>query len=264
MVGHVEWVEFLSVDGPVAPGSIRHGRPLASEPAGGGGVAAADMARMVGQSTLFTGVGDDALGSGVRSTLGSLGVEVVADVQEGPHRRAITLVEPGGERTIVVIGAAQAPRELSPERFDDIDGVYFCKGDAASLRAARRARVLVATARCLPVIHEAGVRLDALVHSAVDPSERYEPGMLEVEPELVCATCGAEGGRYRRRGREGVWLPAQVPGPIADAYGCGDSFAAGLTVGLAEGLSPQLAMALAAERGALALTRRGAHGESSQ
>ncbi len=261
VVGHVEWVEFLSVDGPVSPGVICHGTPLATEPAGGGGVAAADMARMVGESTLFTGVGDDALGSRVRSTLGALGVQVVAEVQEGPHRRAITLVEPGGERTIVVVGEAQAPRALDPEAFDDIDGVYFCKGDAASLRAARRARVLVATARCLPVIREAGVRLDALVHSAVDPSEHYEPGMLEVEPDLVCATSGSEGGCYRRRGRDAQWLPAPVPGPVADAYGCGDSFAAGLTVGLAQGMSPQLAMALGAVRGAVALTRRGAHGE---
>jgi len=264
VVGHVEWVEFLSVDGPVAPGSIRHGTPLATEPAGGGGVAAADVARMVGQSTLFTSVGDDALGSGVRSALGSLGVEVVADVQEGPHRRAITLVEPGGERTIVVVGEAQAPRALSPEHFDDVDGVYFCKGDAPSLRAARRARVLVATARCLPVIREAAVRLDALVRSAVDPSEHYEPGLLEVEPELVCATHGAAGGRYRLRGgEEGRWLPAPVLGPVADAYGCGDSFAAGLTVGLAQGLSPRQAMALGAVRGAEALTRRGAHGLGS-
>ncbi len=261
VVGHVEWVEFLEVDGPVTAGAIRHGTSRGLEAAGGGGVAVVDMARMVGTSTLFTGVGSDALGTRVAEALGAHGVEVVAAVQDGPHRRAVTLVEPGGERTIVVVGEAQAARELDPACFDGVDGVYFCKGDAASLRAARRARVLVATARCLPVLQEAGVQLDALVHSAADPSERFGAGDLLVPPALVATTEGAAGGRYRTiEGEEGRWPAAPLPGPVADAYGCGDSFAAGLVVGLARGLGVAGALSLAAERGALALTRPGAHG----
>jgi len=50
------------------------------------------------------------------------------------------------------------------------------------------------------------------------------------------------------------------PGPLQDAYGAGDSFAAGLTYGLAEGLSMDEAVGLAARSGAAALSRRGAHG----
>jgi ribokinase len=51
-----------------------------------------------------------------------------------------------------------------------------------------------------------------------------------------------------------------VPGPLQDTYGAGDSFAAGLTFGLAEGLPMDEAIALAARSGAAALSRRGAHG----
>jgi len=48
-----------------------------------------------------------------------------------------------------------------------------------------------------------------------------------------------------------------VPGPIADAYGCGDAFAAGLTYALARGDPPDDALALAARCGAAVLTGRG-------
>ena len=53
--------------------------------------------------------------------------------------------------------------------------------------------------------------------------------------------------------------PGQLtpPGPPADAYGCGDAFAAGLTFGLGAGLTVARAAAIGAERGAGCLTRRG-------
>jgi ribokinase len=47
---------------------------------------------------------------------------------------------------------------------------------------------------------------------------------------------------------------------VRDTYGAGDSFAAGLTYGLAEGLPVDDAIALAARTGAAAVTRQGAHG----
>jgi ribokinase len=48
------------------------------------------------------------------------------------------------------------------------------------------------------------------------------------------------------------------PGEPQDAYGCGDSFAAGFTYGLAGGGSVAEAAQCGAERGAIALTRAGA------
>lgn len=48
-----------------------------------------------------------------------------------------------------------------------------------------------------------------------------------------------------------------MPGPPGDAYGAGDSFAAGLTYGLANGLSIDEALALGARCGAACATGRG-------
>jgi len=45
-----------------------------------------------------------------------------------------------------------------------------------------------------------------------------------------------------------------------DSYGCGDSFAAGLTYGLGAGMDVADALALAARCGAVCLTGRGPYG----
>jgi len=261
VVGHVEWVAFYAVDGPVRPGAILHAPPPWEEPAGGGGVAAAELARLGGACTLFTGVGSDARGQGLAAAMAPLGVSVDATVEPGLHRRALTLVAPDGERSIVVVGDAQARQGLARADLAGFDGVYFCKGDADALRAARAARVLVVTARVLPVAQEAGVVIDALVGSAVDPSERYEPGDLQPPPRLVMRTEGAQGGRWwSEEGEWGRWGPAPCPEAAGDAYGCGDRFAAGLTHALASGLGAAEACAQAAHSGAYALGLQGAHG----
>lgn len=264
VVGHVEWVTFLPVDRAPAPGVIAHAETSWDEAAGGGGVAAAEMARLCGRAALFTALGQDTAGHAARSQLEGLGVQVHAATVP-VQRRAVTLVDPHGERTIVVIGPAAGPTaEHGPplEALAGADAVYFCKGDAAALRAARKARVLVATARVLPVLQEAGVELDALVHSARDPGERYAAGDLVPAPRLVTTTEGAAGGTWIRTtdGAVGRWDAVPLPGPLQDSYGAGDCFAAALTLALAAGLDPQAACEYAATRGAAAVVRRGAHG----
>ncbi len=166
-----------------------------------------------------------------------------------------------GERTIVVIGSRLGPRgddRLPWELLAETDGVYFTAGDAEALRNARRARVLVATPRARQTLLEAGVELDVLVASATDPDERLSPSELDPSPRVFVRTDGARGGRWMTRdGRSGRFDPAPPPGRIADAYGCGDSFAAGLTYGLAARRSLEDALTLAARCGAACLTGRG-------
>ncbi len=262
VVGHVEWVSFLLVDRAPKPGGILHASNTWDEPAGGGGVAAAELARLGGSSTLFTALGSDELGQGLPEAFRALGVDVVAAVDPDPHRRAVTLLDPSGERTIVVVGPSQSPRGKDHiGAFSGVDAVYFCKGDAAMLQEARQARILVATARELSVVREADVRLDALVLSSCDPRERYSAGDLRQEPDVVAITDGENGGSYTTRdGQSGRWPAVSLTGPIVDTYGAGDCFAAGLTWALASGLGVEAALELAAERGALTLSRRGAHG----
>ena len=102
---------------------------------------------------------------------------------------------------------------------------------------------------------------DALVRSRQDEDESYKPGDLDPAPRIEVATVGPLGGTYTMGGgAPSHYQAVQVPGPVQDTYGAGDCFAAGLTYGLAEGLSVADAIALAARIGASALTRRGAHG----
>jgi len=51
-----------------------------------------------------------------------------------------------------------------------------------------------------------------------------------------------------------------LPGPIVETYGCGDSFAAGVTAGLSAGWSTEQAVALGASCGAACATRFGPYG----
>jgi ribokinase len=261
VLGHVEWVEFVRVDHVPRPGEIVTASESWEEPAGGGGVAAVQLARLAGASTFFTALGDDPLGRRAHAELEALGVTVRAVFRPEPQRRAFTYVDRTGERTITVVHEKMRPRRSEPlpwEELASFDAVYFCAGDPGALRLARTAGILVATARELPTLVDAGVELDALVASAQDPSERYEFGRLDPEPRLVVRTAGAAGGTYEPGA--GAWRAAEAPGPVTDTYGAGDSFAAGLTYGLGSGLAVDDALALAARCGAEALTRRGAHG----
>jgi ribokinase len=263
VVGHVEWVEFARVERMPAVGEIVHALDAWEEPAGGGAVAAVQLFKLAGSVVFFTALGDDGLGRRARAELEAMGVRVEATFRDEPQRRALTHVDASGERTITVIGARMVPRRTEALPWEELagcDAVYFCGGDAEAARAARRGRVLVATPRGLETLAAGGVELDALVGSGTDPGERYRPGDLEPQPRVVVRTAGDDGGTYELPdGASGSFPAAPVPGPIVDAYGCGDSFAAGLTYALGAGDPLDAALAFAARCGAACLTGRGAY-----
>ena len=263
VVGHVEWVRFADVERVPSAGEIVHARESWFEPAGGGAVAAVRLRELTGQCEFLTAIGNDEPGPLALDRLRTLGLAVHAGMREEPHRQAFTFLSDDGERTITLLGPKLVPHRTDPLPWDDlaqVDAVYFTGGDPDALRAARQARVLVATARELPTLQEAGVELDALVHSGTDLAERYEPGQLDPPPKLVVTTRGREGGRFVAGVREGTYAAAELPGPVADAYGAGDSFAAGLAFALARGDSVEEALAFASQCGAKAMTIRGAYG----
>jgi ribokinase len=258
VVGHVEWVEFARVEAVPRAGEIAHAYETWEEPAGGGAVAAVQLAKLAASCQLYTALGADELGRRSRADLTRLGVDVRAVPEAEPTRRAFTFVDDGGERTITVLGEKLRPRggdsRLPWHELAGADAVYFVSGDGDALHHARLARVLVATARELATLREAQVELDALVGSGEDDGELYKPGDLEPPPRVVVTTSGPLGGWVQPGG---PFRPAPLPGPIADAYGCGDSFAAGLTFALARGDSVEAAVALAARCGAAVMTGRG-------
>jgi ribokinase len=261
VVGHVEWIQFAVVRQLPVAGEIVHAEESFEEPAGGGAVAAVQLAKLAGGATLYTALGDDELGHRSEPQLAELGLELRAVYRAEPQRRGFVHLDANGERTITVMGSRLGPHGGDPQPWDELAetaAVYFTAGDADALRAARAAGVVVSTARGLEVLQEAGVELDALVSSSKDVGERYERGDLNPPPRLLVRTAGSAGGSYETAdGRRGVWEATPLPGPPRDSYGCGDSFAAGLTYGLGAGMSPEEALHLAARCGAACLTGRG-------
>jgi ribokinase len=258
VVGHVEWVEFVRVETVPRPGEIVHALETWDEAAGGGAVAAVQLTRLAGDCALFTSLGSDDLGRRSRLQLSEQGVTVRAMADPSPQRRAVCFVDDAGERTITVLGDKLVPNgrdsRLPWDELADADAVFFVSGDAEAVHGARRARLLVATARELPTLRAAAVELDVLVGSGEDEGEVYRAGDLDPPPKVVVTTSGSLGGWVQPGG---PFRPAAIPGPVVDAYGCGDSFAAGLTFALGRGDPIDDAVALAARCGSSVLTGRG-------
>ena len=262
VVGHIEWLEFVPVEAVPQPGEICHADESWEQAAGGGSVAAVQLSKLADSVDFFTVVGNDERGRLAREELGARGITVHAATVEAPQRSGFVYLDETGERTITTIG-----RKLHPRGHDDslpwhelarCDAVYFCAGDADALLQARRARVLVATARELATLRQGSVELDALVSSGKDEAERYQPGQLDPEPRLVVTTSGALGGWVQPGG---PYSAAPLPPDPADAYGAGDCFAAGLAFGLAAGLKGLDALDFAARCGAGAIAGPGVHAE---
>jgi ribokinase len=261
VVGHVEWVDFIPIARMPREGEVLHAEGSAfSRAAGGGGVAAVVLAELGAEVDFFCALGDDAHGHAAADQLSERGVTVQVAWRYGQStRRALTLLEGGGERTIITVGERLEPNgsdELDWDRLAGSQGVYFTAGDAGALRQARRARTLVASPRGRAAL-ESGPTIDALVFSLGDRDEAEWARRLERTARLSVETRGAEGGVWWGESA-GSWKPVPPAGPIKDAYGCGDSFAAGFTFGLATGESVAEAAAVGAERGARCVTRAGA------
>jgi ribokinase len=263
VVGHVEWLEFVPVEAVPRPGEIVHAEESWEQAAGGGSVAAVQLSKLADSVDFFTALGNDEHGERARAELTARGITVHATAIDGSQRSGFVFLDDGGERTITTIG-----RKLHPRGHDDTlpwhelarcDCVYLCAGDTDAVLHARRARVLVATARELATLRQASVVLDALVSSGKDEAERYQPGQLDPEPRLVVTTSGALGG-WAQPG--GPYSAAPLPPDPVDAYGAGDCFAAGLSFALASGLEGLDALDFASRCGAGALAGPGVHAEA--
>jgi ribokinase len=260
VVGHVEWVDFAVVPRLPRPGEILHVREFWDEAAGGGAVAAVQMAKLTGGSLFLTALTGDRLGESTSEQLARQGVTVHAGAREGIQRRGFVYLTDDGERTITILGERLVPHGGDPlpwQALDDVGGVYFTGGDAAALAAARRADVIVATPRAGDALREAGVAVDVLVHSGKDADEELDPAELDPAPRTVVTTLGPKGGRWDGEAGSGTWEPLPLPGPRVDEYGAGDSFAAGITTGLAAGMPMADAIQLGARCGVSNLTGRG-------
>jgi len=262
VVGHIEWIQFAVVPRLPRPGEILHVREAFALAAGGGAVAAVQLARLAGGARFLTAVGDDEHGARAVAELRERGVDVHAAVRPGERtRRGFTYLDDDHERTITILDPRVVPHADDPlpwADLGDLDAIYFTGGDVEALHAARAAKVLVVTSRALDVLRAAAIEVDAIVFSANDAGEAFDPSALDPAPRMTFGTRGAAGGDWHLSGGAGgAWEPQAPPGPQVDAYGSGDSFAAGLTYGLGAAMEPLEAARLGARCGAACLTGRG-------
>ncbi|HET6510445.1 MAG TPA: PfkB family carbohydrate kinase [Baekduia sp.] len=284
VVGHVEWVDFVLADRLPAPGEIADARASWEAAAGGGAMAAYALKSLTGAAAFFCALGDDARADATLAGLRDAGIDVRAARHARPQRRTLTWLTADHERTITTLAAPLEPSgadSLDWSALEGCDGAVLFGGDAAAARAARAAKVLVATARTRAALLEAGVEVDALVGSANDATEPLDDALLAAaRPRWVVETEGERGGRWRAARTAGTeagagapgaaspvcelpaldasgrWDAAPPPGPAVDAFGCGDAFAAALMAALAAGRPIADACALGARVGAAVLGQR--------
>lgn len=260
VVGHVEWVQFLRVDHLPVRGEVQRAHRESAHAGGGAVVAAAVLAEHGAEVDFYGAVGSDDLGEAAIAELAARGIAVHAARRPGPSREVLTLLDRGGERTILPIGERLQPEGADAVDWDRLaaaDGVYVTAGDRGALRRARAAHTLVATPRLRERLDRLDVSIDALVFSATDEDEVQWAQRLESHARLMLATEGPDGGRWWGEST-GRWNAAAPSGPVRDSYGCGDAFAAGVTYGLGAGKSVAEATAIGARWGTEMLMRVGA------
>ncbi|WP_320673675.1 PfkB family carbohydrate kinase [Prochlorococcus sp. MIT 1341] len=248
VIGHVEWVTFVAVNKLPQAGIINHAKNFLEEPAGGGAVVAAQLVSLnQGHVDFFTALGKDSLGEIAIKRLTGLGLNVHVSWKKEPTRRAISMIDQAGERAITVIGKRLQPlgRDNLPwEMLKNYDGIFVTATDSEGLKKSRNANLLAVTPRTgLQTIREANIQIDALIGSGKDPDEKIARNILSPEPKLHISTEGASGGEVWPLGRYEAF---PLKNNVVNAYGCGDSFAAGVTAGLAANWNIEKAISLGA------------------
>lgn len=208
-----------------------------------GGYSAKGFARMGLRVAFIGSVGDDPMGQWVRADLAAAGVDTTAVfVDPRGTARSVNLMAPDGRRRNCYDGKGHV--ELAP----DLDAC------AAVLARARHAHVHLPNwaRRLLPVAKELGLSVSCDLQDLRDPDDPYRRDFVDQADVLFCSGAdlpdpvGALGHLLTRspahvavagmgsRGclvatPEGVMhhLPVELPLPVVDTNGAGDSLAVG-------------------------------------
>jgi sugar/nucleoside kinase (ribokinase family) len=266
VIGAVALDRPVRLEGPLRAGSRLRGRTLAGGFEGrlGGGGANAGCALLAAGHAVMVGAilaGDDD-GRRVRALAEQAGLDLTpACTRPGASSRTVILLEPSGERTILVLdGVMPDPRPGldPPDRHPEVrpDGLY--------VRAPFGGAADWARATAGPVILHwpspgYGGEADVVVASAEDlpdpgVEDPFKAAASRLGPRLewLVVTHGAEGAVGY--GRDGARISVSAPPAEArDATAAGDVFAAGLLDALVAGADMQQALGHACVWGASAV-----------
>jgi ribokinase len=166
-------------------------------------------------------------------------IQIHAAVRAAEHPRVVVLIDPSGQRTIVVTASPLQPAASDPlpwSILDRCDAVYFTGADPESLRLARAARCLMVTSRRNTVLKAAQIRPDIIIGSCADPRENAPFATYDPSPAALVLTDGPRPIRiFSAAGTEAI-EPPPAPAQTVGDYGAGDSFAGALTYFVAHGL----------------------------
>jgi ribokinase len=256
VIGHVEHITLGRVRQLPGRGDIAHLESPEETPGGGGGIAFYQLVNSDAEIHLFTALGNDDAAELVSERLVQSKAIVHWAFRDTPHTRDVVMIDPAGERTIVVVGEPLHPTARDPlpwHILGDLDAVYFTAQDPELLFAARRARNLLVTARRKSAIEKSGVIPDVIVGSKHDPREASTRLDYPKPPRALVMTEGKDGGSVETEAGVRRFTAPHVEDTSGGAYGAGDSFAGALTFFIAAGLDPLDAAQAAAPYGASVL-----------
>ncbi|TVQ34567.1 MAG: ribokinase [Geminicoccaceae bacterium] len=266
VVGNAAVDRFFGLRALPRPGETVLAKAKPWEP-GGKGLNQAVMARRAGAEVRFAAtVGDDAMGRELRAFLAveGLGLELVRTVPLPTDESAVFVDRTGANMIVSTADAMHAfPAELVDEAIDGlgVGGRVLIQGnprDEITERLVRRAhgRGLWIAFNPSPV---------AACHPALLPLvdlvvvNEIEAASLDVGAvAMVLVSLGAAGARLRV-GTVEIVVPAP-PVVAVDTTGAGDVLCGVFVAGLAKGVEPAAALAVAVRAASLKCTRHGTTG----
>jgi sugar/nucleoside kinase (ribokinase family) len=248
---------IVRLDEPLSPGADAR----AETRVGAGGQAAnvAAWAVELGAQGRFVGKrGSDEAGELAASELERRGVELAGPVADERNGVVVSLVEPGGDRTMASdrgVAPSLRPDELDPAWFADCDWLHLA---GYSLLVSPIAEAAEAAAG----LRSGRLSVDLSSWTAI-PGARLVERLARLEPDVVfgneqewaaLGTDVAAPVQLVKRGARGFSLgDEEVPalaGEVVDSTGAGDALAAGFLVGGAE-LAREAAAGCVARMGAM-------------
>lgn len=229
---------------------------------GGKGANQALAARRLGATvSLVAAVGDDETAEAALALLEQAGVDLSRCwMHESlPTGVAVILVDSHGENQIAV--ALGANRSLTADALElGSEEAIICQLEIP-IETVQAAAASTTGFFCLNAAPARTVPREVLKRADLVVVNEVEHATLGVDLSdvrgLVALTLGSAGATLYRHGRAvAKATPPRVE--VVDAVGAGDCFVGALTVGLLDGLSPDLALQRAVVAGALATTVEGA------
>lgn len=256
-----------------APDEKVHVNAAVEAPGGVAANAAVACALAGTATTLMIATGDDEPGERIVSKLQAYGVTVDTSVRAGPTCRVVVLVEPHGEKRLLLypgVSMYPARKQIADMSLHDVGwfhtAVYHIPNAEAMVERCREQRIpwsLDLEPSTFPggigtlsklIDGAAAVFCNLRASAAIGPDAAGQ--LLQMGAASVVETMGHDGARLRST--EGFY---HVPAPrvaVIDTTGAGDCFAGWYVAERLQGESPEQALRTAVEAAAMSCRRLGA------